>query len=59
MANDLGFSIIEKTEKEDNFYFNGVKIIPGEGKIETNELESIFTLANLDAKKLREEAWKR
>jgi hypothetical protein len=34
-------------------------MIRGIGEIETKELESIFTLANSDAKISREEAWKR
>lgn len=38
---------------------NGVTMIPGDPSIDITELRKIFTEKNLDAKKLREEAWRR
>jgi hypothetical protein len=38
---------------------NGVTVIPGDKNIDTSELEEIFTRNNIDAAKLRKEAWQR
>ncbi|MBK0383786.1 hypothetical protein I5M32_12525 [Pedobacter sp. SD-b] len=51
------FSIIEN-EKSKPEKLQKFSIIKGKGKINTLEMEEIFTNANLNAKKLREEAWK-
>lgn len=51
--------ILVPGEKAKEFSVNGVTMIPGDPSIDITELRKIFTEKNLDAKKLREEAWRR
>lgn len=53
------FSIIENEKlKSETEKFQNFSIMKGKGKLNNLEMEEICTNANLDAKKLREEAWK-
>lgn len=55
------FSVVapQANAKEKTLKRNGVKIIPADKTIDTSDLEEIFSNKNLDAKKLRNEAWLR
>lgn len=57
LAEYLNFEIIEK--KDNEYSINGVTIIRGDPTADLSELRKVFTGKNLDAKKLREEAWRR
>ncbi|MFI5137281.1 MAG: hypothetical protein ACHQIM_05590 [Sphingobacteriales bacterium] len=48
-----------KTDPNETILINGVTIIPGDKTMKISELEKIFTGSGIDAKKLREDAWKR
>ncbi len=54
------FSVVlpAKLKKGQN-KINGVTIIPADGTIDTSELETIFSNKNIDARKLRQDAWQR
>ena len=47
----------EKQNKKEPYQVNGVTIIPGTGVVNTDDLSDIFK--NVDAAKLRKEAWQR
>ena len=57
LAEYFDFQIIEKKDSE--YSVNGVTMIPGDRTADLSELRRIFSGKNLDAKKLREEAWRR
>ncbi len=57
LAEYFDFEIIEK--KGNTYSVNGVTMIPGDPTADLSELSKVFTGKNLDAKKLREEAWRR
>lgn len=57
MLDDILVSEDQKIPKE--YSINGVTIISGDPSIDITELREVFTGKNLDAKKLREEAWRR
>jgi len=40
-------------------YINNIPVIRGDSSIDVKQLNAIFTGKNLDAKKLRTEAWRR
>ncbi|CAN5422490.1 hypothetical protein BH09BAC6_BH09BAC6_04260 [soil metagenome] len=47
------------TEKDTLLSVNGVTIIPANKNVDTTDLEKLFTEKNIDAAKLRKEAWQR
>jgi len=57
----LGFSVSEQTspKAKEEFYINGVKVIPGDDSIDISELHEIFTGKDLDAAQLRSSGWQR
>lgn len=57
MLEDSAVPVEQKFDKE--YSINGVTIIPGDPSIDISELRKVFTDKNLDAKKLRKEAWRR
>ncbi len=57
LAKYLDFEI--STNKSKSVLINGVAIIPGDKTLFISELQDVFTGTNIDAKKLRKEAWKR
>jgi hypothetical protein len=58
IAKYFDFSIVEKQKPDLGITkINGVTILKGIGQLNNEEMEDIFTNANLDGKKLREEAW--
>jgi hypothetical protein len=60
IAKYFDFSIILPAKsKEKKTKVNGVTLIPGDSSIDTSELQGIFSLKNIDAKQLRQKAWKR
>ena len=61
VAKHFDFSILEmpKSKKKKDFKINGVSIIAGNSDIDTSELHQVFTGKNIDAKKLRTNAWQR
>lgn len=53
------FSIIEnEASPSKTMSVHNVTVLKGVGKLNNQEMEDIFTKANLDARILREEAWK-
>lgn len=61
LAKYFDFSVIMpvKTSNSKVKTTNGVTIIQGDSSIDIAEMERIFSKQNMDAKKLRENAWKR
>jgi len=57
----LGFTIAdsERKEKKDVYHINGVPVESGDPKIDMQDLTSIFTGQDIDAKTLRESVWQR
>ena len=57
----LGFTIAnpERTEKEEVYHINGIPVESGDPKIDMQDLTTIFTAEDIDAKTLRESAWQR
>lgn len=57
----LGFTIAdsERKEKKEVYYINGVPVESGDPKIDMQDLTSIFTGQDIDAKTLRESVWQR
>lgn len=57
----LGFSIAdpENKEKKEVYHINGVPVESGDPKIDIQDLTTIFTGEDIDAKTLRESAWQR
>ncbi|MBD1432523.1 hypothetical protein H8B06_06795 [Sphingobacterium sp. DN00404] len=57
----LGFSIAdsEKEEKKEIYHINGIPVESGDPKIDMQDLTTIFTGEDIDAKTLRESAWQR
>ena len=53
------FDFTVSSGKKEPKNINGVTVIPGNKYIDTSELEEIFTRNNIDAAKLRKEAWQR
>jgi hypothetical protein len=47
------------TKKSEPFSINGVTIIPADKNVDTSDLTKLFTGKDIDAAKLRKEAWKR
>ena len=45
--------------KDTSLSVNGVTIIPADKKVDTTDLEKLFTEKNIDAAKLRKDAWQR
>ena len=59
-AKYFDFSIILPAKsKEKITKINGVSIIPSDSSIDTSELETIFSTNKMDAKELRQKAWRR
>ncbi len=56
LAKELGFKI---SPKKDGSLINGVKIIPADKNVDPSDLEQLFSVKNIDAAKLRKEAWQR
>lgn len=61
LAKYFDFSVVvpSTTKRSKVINKNGVTIIKADSSIDTTELEQIFTDQTLDAKKLRDNAWKR
>lgn len=57
----LGFTIAdsERKEKKEVYYINGVPVESGDPKIDMQDLTTIFTGQDIDAKTLRESVWQR
>ena len=57
----LGFTIAEpeKKEKKEIYHINGVPVESGDSKIDMQDLTTVFTSKDIDAKTLRESAWQR
>lgn len=57
----LGFTIAdsERKEKKEVYHINGVPVESGDPKIDMQDLTSIFTGQDIDAKTLRESVWQR
>jgi hypothetical protein len=55
------FSVVvpSKVQKSKSTIINGVTIIPADSSIDTSELEAIFSSKQIDARKLRNDSWKR
>jgi hypothetical protein len=51
----LGFSVSENTvsKSKEDFYINGVRVIPGDESIDISELHEVFTGKDLNATQLR------
>ncbi|EHQ25691.1 hypothetical protein [Mucilaginibacter paludis] len=57
LAKYLDFDILK--DKESISTINGVSLIPGDSSIDISDLKEIFSNNNIDAAKLRKEAWTR
>jgi len=58
----LGFSVSGEqpvTKKKQEFYINGVTMIPGDEAIDVSELHEVFTGKGMDAVELRKSGWQR
>jgi hypothetical protein len=58
----LGFSVSEQqpvARKKQEFYINGVTVIPGDEAIDVSELDEVFTGKGMDAAELRKSGWQR
>jgi len=57
----LGFTITdpERKEKKDLYHINGIPVESGDPKIDVQDLTTIFTGEDIDARTLRESAWPR
>ncbi|MCY1539045.1 hypothetical protein D9M68_746140 [compost metagenome] len=57
----LGFTITDhgRKEKKEVYHINGVPVESGDPKIDMQDLTTIFTGEDIDAKTLRESAWQR
>lgn len=57
----LGFSVSDKApaKSKEEFYINGVMVIPGDESIDISELHEIFTGKDLNASQLRSSGWQR
>lgn len=53
------FSVVSPKKEKKNFKIKGVTIIPADKSVDTSGLQAIFSNRNLDAKKIRKEAWKK
>lgn len=50
----------EMFKEDDNVYsVNGVTIVKGNKDVDLSDIRQLFTEKNIDAKKLRKEAWQR
>ncbi|MHC8949439.1 hypothetical protein [Sphingobacterium hungaricum] len=61
LSDYLGFTILDSKEMEDAevYHIEGVPIQKGDPQVDIEELNNIFTKENMDAKSIRESAWKR
>ena len=57
LAKYFDFKISAK--KSEPFTLNGVTIIPADKNVDTSDLTKLFTDKDIDAAKLRKEAWQR
>lgn len=57
LAKYFDFKISAK--KSEPFTINGVTIIPADKNVDTSDLTKLFTGKDIDAAKLRKEAWQR
>ncbi|RYY06917.1 MAG: hypothetical protein EOP43_04845 [Sphingobacteriaceae bacterium] len=57
LLEEISASSDQKSRKE--YFINGVTIVPGDPAADITELRKVFSGKNIDAKKLREEAWRR
>ena len=57
----LGFTITDPERKEDTevYHINGIPIESGDPQIDIQDLTTVFTGKDIDAKTLRESAWQR
>ncbi|QEC77321.1 hypothetical protein [Mucilaginibacter ginsenosidivorax] len=58
----LGFSVSEQRlaiKGKQEFYINGVTVIPGDETIDVSELHEVFTGKGMDAAELRKSGWQR
>lgn len=58
----LGFTIADpekKEKKEEVYHINGIPVESGNPNIDMQDLTTIFTGEDIDAKTLRESAWQR
>lgn len=57
----LGFTIAETEAKRDKevYHINGIPVESGDSGIDVQDLITIFTGEDIDAKTLRESAWQR
>jgi len=58
----LGFSVSEQrpaVKRKQEFYINGVTVIPGDEAIDVSELHEVFTGKGMDATELRKSGWQR
>jgi len=53
------FDFKVSAKKTEEISINGVTIIPADKSIDASDLTELFTAKNLDAAKLRKEAWQR
>lgn len=56
----LGFTIADPEKKEKEVYhINGIPVESGDPKVDMQDLSTIFTGEDIDAKTLRNSAWQR
>ncbi len=56
---DFSVSAPKKGKKEELVYINGVPMVPGNASVDISDMGAIISRNNMNAKKLRQEAWQR
>lgn len=61
LGKHLGFSVSDNTSanNKEEFYINGVMVIPGDESIDISELHEVFSGKGLNAAELRNSGWLR
>lgn len=59
LAKYFDFKVSSSTQKIKPYKLNGVTIIPASEKFDPKDMTELFTEKNIDAAKLRKEAWQR
>ena len=57
----LGFVISKPQKKEQKglIYINGIAVVPGDRSIDISDMSELISNNNMDAKRLRNDAWQR
>lgn len=56
---DFSVSAPQKGKKDELVYINGVPMVPGDTSVDISDMDAIISRNNMNAKKLRQEAWQR